>query len=114
MDCAGHRSGESAVIVFEREWRTRTSEAYSVWEDEGLVGRVDVHYQGANVYASLCVTADADESRIQSLIDAVDERLVMTADPFRDDLVVSVWKGSPAGIYSDADGDDGMDPGALG
>ncbi|MFQ5382733.1 MAG: hypothetical protein ACE5EF_14095 [Dehalococcoidia bacterium] len=102
------------MITFEREWRTRTSEAYSIWEDEGLVGRVDVHFQGANVYASLCVTADADEPRIQTLIDAVDERLVMTADPFRDDLVVSVWKGSPAGIYSDADGDDSIELGPPG
>ncbi|HJP41813.1 MAG TPA: hypothetical protein QGF35_08935 [Dehalococcoidia bacterium] len=92
------------MIVFEREHRTKTSEAFVLWEDESLVGRVDLHYQGANVHATLCTTADASEERIHELIDAIDERLVMTADPYRDDLVVTVWRGSPAGVYSDSRG----------
>ena len=101
------------MITFEREYRTETSEAYSLWEDDGLVGRVDLHYQGTNVYASLCTTADADEERIQAIIDAVDERLVMTADPLREDFIVTVWKGSPAGVYSDSDDEDAFDIGDL-
>ena len=70
------------------------------------IGRVDIHYQGPNVLATLCTTADANEERIHSLIDAVDERLVMTADPYREDFIVTVWRGSPAGVYSDSDADD--------
>ncbi|WP_343395037.1 hypothetical protein [Candidatus Amarobacter glycogenicus] len=30
----------------------------------------------------------------------------MTADPYREDFVVTVWRGSPAGVYSDSDADD--------
>ncbi|MDZ7728833.1 MAG: hypothetical protein U5Q44_11905 [Dehalococcoidia bacterium] len=30
----------------------------------------------------------------------------MTADPYREDFVVSVWKGSPGGTYSDTDLED--------
>jgi len=34
---------------------------------------------------------------------------VMTADPYREDFIVSVWRGSPAGVYSDSDTDDDDD-----
>jgi hypothetical protein len=94
------------VIDFERECRTPYSESYTVLEEGGIVGRIDLHFQGANVYGTLCTTADANEARIQELIDAIDERLVMTGDPYREDFVVTVWRGSPAGVYSDTDADD--------
>lgn len=98
------------MINFERECRTPHSEAYTIFEDGSIVGRMDLHYQGSNVYATLCTTADAKDERIQELIDAADEQLVMTADPYREDFVVSVWKGSPAGVYSDdSDSDDEED-----
>ncbi|HET7737570.1 MAG TPA: hypothetical protein VFK32_03265 [Tepidiformaceae bacterium] len=94
------------MIEFEREARTPHSEVYTILEDGGIVGRIDIHYQGANVIGTLCTTADANEERIQELIDAADERLVMTADPYREDFIVSVWRGSPAGVYSDGDDDE--------
>ncbi len=97
------------MISFERECRTPSSESYVIWEDGGLVGRIDVHYQADQVHATLCTTADADEARIQVLIDAADEQLVMTANPYREDFVVSVWKGSPAGVYSDDSSDEDDD-----
>lgn len=98
------------MINFERECRTPHSEAYTIFEDGSIVGRIDLHYQGSNVYATLCTTADARDERIQELIDAADEQLVMTADPYREDFVVSVWRGSPAGVYSDdSEGDDDED-----
>lgn len=97
------------MITFERECRTPHSECYTIFEDGSIVGRVDLHYQGTNVYATLCTTADANEERIQQLIDATDEQLVMTADPYREDFVVTVWRGSPAGVYSDNELDDEED-----
>lgn len=107
MDHSWQRAGAATVIEFERELRTPHSESYTVLEDGGIVGRVDLHFQGENVYGTLCTTADANETRIQFLIDAIDERLVMTADPYREDFIVTVWRGSPAGVYSDSDtGDD--------
>ena len=102
------------MIDFERESRTPHSEAYTILEDGGICGRVDIHYQGAQVLATLCTTLDANEERIQMLIEAIDERLVMTADPYREDFVVSVWKGSPAGVYSDSDADDDEDEDTFG
>lgn len=97
------------MIEFEREVRTPHSESYSILEDGGICGRIDIHFQGANVYATLCLTLDASEERIQAVIDEADERLVMTADPYREDFIVTVWKGSPAGVYTDTDDDDDDD-----
>ncbi len=91
------------MISFERKYRTPHSEAYTIFEDAGIVGRVDLHYTGTDVFGTLCTTADADEVRIKGLLEEIDERLVMTADRYRDDLIISVWRGSPAGVFSDAD-----------
>ena len=91
------------MITFEREYRTPHSEVYTIFEGVGIVGRIDLHYTGTDVVGTLCTTADADEARIRMLVEAIDERLVMTADKYRDDLIVNVWRGSPAGVFSDDD-----------
>ena len=101
------------MIHFDRECRTASSESFAVLDDEGIVGRIDMHYQGENVYATLCTTADASEARIQELIEAAEEQLVMTASPFREDFIVTVWRGSPAGVYSDDADDDDEDEDAF-
>ena len=94
------------MISFDREVRTPYSESYTILSDGEIVGRVDLHIQGANIHATLCTTADASDDRIRELIDAVDEQLAMTADPYREDFIVTVWKGVPAGVYGDAQADE--------
>ncbi|MPZ22212.1 MAG: hypothetical protein GEU28_01400 [Dehalococcoidia bacterium] len=88
---------------FEREARTAYSEIYTIWDGDRSAGRVDVHFTPASVYATLCVSEGAEEEAIQEMIGAVDDELVMTADPYREDLVVTVWSGKEAGVYSDED-----------
>jgi hypothetical protein len=92
---------------FERECRTPHSESYSIESENGDdVGRVDVHFTGNTVYATLCVSEGLTEDDVQELIGQVDERLVMTADPYREDFQVTVWTGRESGVYSDEDEDD--------
>jgi hypothetical protein len=86
---------------FERETRTPHSEALFVQADGREIGRVDIHYGADIVHATLCVPDDFSEDDIQELIAEVDERLVMTALPFRDDFIVTVWIGRQAGVYSE-------------
>lgn len=86
---------------FERETRTPNSESYIVVADDHEVGRVDIHYGPDIINATLCVPDNASEDDIQDLIGEVDERLVMSADPFREDFVVTVWLGRQAGVYSE-------------
>ncbi len=92
-----------AQYSFERESRTTHSETYVITSEGTDIGRVDVHYTGGTVYATLCVPDEFSEDEVQELIGEVDERLVMTADPYREDFVVTVWAGRQAGVYSEED-----------
>lgn len=93
---------------FERECRTAESESYIVELDDEEVGRVDLHYTVSVAYATLCVAESLTEEDVKELISEIDERLVLTTDPFREDFVVTVWTGRETGTYSDEDldGDD--------
>jgi hypothetical protein len=92
---------------FEREARTPYSEVFVIENEEGEdVGRVDLHFTPSVTYATLCVGDDLDEDGIQELISQIDERLVMSTDPYREDFVVTVWSGRESGVYSDEDLDE--------
>jgi hypothetical protein len=88
---------------FERECRSPYSECYSIALDDDDVGRVDIHYTSAAVYATLCVTERLAEEGIRELISEIDERLVLASDPYREDFVVTIWAGREAAVYSDED-----------
>ena len=92
---------------FEREARTASSEAYIIDVEGETIGRVDLHYLASSaVHATLCVPAQFDDDDIEDLIAEIDARLVLSHDYDRDDFVVTVWRGSPAGVYSeDSDGE---------
>ncbi len=92
-----------ADYVFDRECRTPHSEAYTIALDGEEVGRVDLHWTAGRCDATLCVPEGFDEQAIQDLIAEIDERLVMSADPWREDFIVTVWAGRYAGTYSEED-----------
>jgi len=93
--------------TFEREARTPYSEVFTIETDDGSdVGRVDLHYTPSICYATLCVNEALTEENIQDLIGQIDERLVMTNDPYREDFIVTVWTGKETGVYSDEDDED--------
>jgi len=48
---------------------------------------------------------------VQDLIAQVDDRLVMTADPYREDLIVTVWRGVEVGVFADDASEDEDDEG---
>jgi len=88
---------------FERECRTPHSECYAIEVDGNEVGRVDIHFTASVAYATLCVGEDLSEEDMRDLIGEIDEKLVLTTDPFREDFVVTVWAGREAAVYSDED-----------
>ena len=88
--------------TFEREARTPYSEAWIVEADGEAVGRADIHYaQSGIVQATLCVPPDFDDDAIEELIGEIDERLVLPVDAYRDDFIVTVWRGERAGVFSE-------------
>ena len=98
---------------FEREARTPYSESYTIDDGEHSLGRLDVHFTSSVAYATLAVHRSLDDDAVQELIGEVDERIVSSADPFREDLIVTVWRGEELGVFADdeddADEDDSSD-----
>jgi hypothetical protein len=98
-----------AKFNFEREARTPQSEAFIIESDGEEIGRVDLHYSNATAYATLCVPSDFVDQQIEELIGEIDERLVMSWEPLRDDFVVTVWSGREVGVFSESGDDDDED-----
>jgi hypothetical protein len=95
-----------ATYSFERETRTPSSESYTVHDGAAEIGRVDIHFTTARVvYATLCSPIAFTEHDVEELIAQIDERLVLPADPEREDFVVTVWRGTRMGIFSEDDED---------
>lgn len=91
---------------FSREARTASSEAYVIEVEGEAMGRVDLHFMASSaVAATLCVPAEFDEADIEDLIAEIDEKLVLSHDASRADFVVTVWRGTMAGVFSE-DSDD--------
>ncbi len=67
------------------------------------LGRLDIDFTSSVAYATLCVAESLTEEDVRELISEIDERLVLTTDPFREDLIVTVWAGRESGVYSDED-----------
>jgi hypothetical protein len=89
------------MFHYERESRTPQSECFLIENEESSMARADLHYTPAVVYGTLCVPESWSEADIQDVIADIDDRIVRTADPFREDFVVTVWAGREIGVYSD-------------
>jgi hypothetical protein len=97
--CYGPRLMEAAR--FERTVRTESSEIFAIYGGARRVGRVDLHYGRFEVNATLLLEVDLTDDELQQLIDQLDEELVQTHDPEREDFLVTVFKSEELGFYSD-------------
>ena len=92
---------------FERTVRTESSKIFAIYGGARRVGRVDIHYGRFEVHATLLVEVDLTDDELQQIIDQLDEELVQTHDPEREDFLVTVFKAEELGFYSDEyEGDD--------
>ncbi len=90
-----------AEYYFERDCRTPHSESYTILEDEQSVGRIDLHFTSTIVHGTLCVLESLTSAEIQELIETIDEELVDSVGVSREELIVHVYQGREAGIFSD-------------
>ena len=95
-----------ATYHFERIARTPQSESWRIETDAAAIGRVDLHFTDAKTYGTLVVHTSVAEADIEELITEVDARLVSTADEYREDFVVTVWRGEEFGTFSEDDTED--------
>ncbi|MSQ30239.1 MAG: hypothetical protein EXR68_07120 [Dehalococcoidia bacterium] len=91
------------MYSFERIARTPHSEQWRIDGETSVLGRVDLHFTGAKTYGTIAVHTSLPEEQIEDLIADIDARLVSTADEYREDFVVTVWRGEEFGTYSEAD-----------
>lgn len=89
------------AVRFERAVRTETSEIFAVYGGARRLGRVDLHYGRFEVNGTLLLEVDLTDDELQQLIDQLDEELVQTHDPEREDFLVTVFKAEELGFYSD-------------
>ncbi len=94
---------------FERVARTAHSEQWVIETADRPVGRIDLHFTNAKTYGTLVVQQYLVDDEIEELLAAIDERLVTTADEYREDFVVSVWRGEALGVFAQDEGDDDDD-----
>ena len=86
---------------FERTVRTEASEIFAIYGGARRVGRVDLHYGRFEVHGTLLLEVDLTDDELQQIIDQIDEELVQTHDPEREDFLVTVFKSEELGFYSD-------------
>ena len=89
------------AVHFERQFRTEASEIFHVFGGARRLGRVDLHYGRFEVSGTLLLEVDLTDDEVQQLIDQVDEELVQSYDPEREDFLVTVFKAEELGFYSD-------------
>lgn len=98
------------MFHYERESRTPHSECYVVESEDGARARLDLHFAPPLVYATLCVPETWSDDDVQDVIADFDDRIASTAEPLREDLIVTVWRGIEIGIWSaGGDGPTGFD-----
>src|SRR5438270_11470854 len=85
---------------FERNVRTESSEIFTVYGGARRLGRIDLHYGRFEVHGTLLLDVELTDDELQQLIDQLDEELVQTHDPEREDFLVTVFKAEELGFYS--------------
>jgi hypothetical protein len=87
-------------LRFERECRTPYSEVFTILDEDVPQGRLDIHYAGNLIHATLCVNERFTQEEVQQLIEDLDDELLDAVGMARDDLIVHVHQGREIGIYS--------------
>ena len=88
-------------LRYDRVCRTPHSEAFLISEGDAPIGRVDLHYGASVVHGVLVVERDLSDDDIHELAQRIDDELVATADQPREDFLLTVYRGTDAGVISD-------------
>ena len=91
---------DMANFYFERECRTPYSECYTILEESGPVGRLDLHFTNTMVHGTLTVAESLTQEGIQEIVSIVDENIIDAVGLQRDDFVLHVHQGRDLGVYT--------------
>jgi hypothetical protein len=88
-------------LRFDRVCRTSHSEAFLLSQGDAPFGRIDLHFGASVVHGVLIVERDLSDQELRDLVQRIDDDLVWTADTPREDLLVTVYRGTETGVISD-------------
>ena len=63
-----------------------------------------MHFTSSVTHATLNVHRTLSDDAILELVEEIDAHIVSSADPYREDFVVTVWRGEEVGVFGDDDG----------
>ncbi len=89
------------TVEFDRQYRTPSSEGYSLRSGRQRVARLDVHFTTQSVYGTLVLLRDLAEGDIPRLVERINESVVLSAETPREDFYVTVFRGTEVGFFSD-------------
>ncbi len=69
-------------------------------EDDAVVGRVDIHFVGQGIHATLNVAESLTTESIQELIENIDHDLMDSVGIGRQEVIVHVHQGRDLGVFS--------------
>jgi hypothetical protein len=87
-------------LRFERECRTPYSEVYTILDEDEPQGRLDIHFAGNLIHATLCVSERFTQDEIQDLIEDMDHQMLDAIGLSREDFIVHVHQGRDVGVFS--------------
>lgn len=90
-----------AAVSFSRQFRTASSEVYTLLQEGDPVGQLHLHFGSTEVMASLVLFQELPETAVVSLIEQIDDDLVLPSDTPRDDFMVYVYAGKEVFFFSD-------------
>ncbi len=86
-------------LRFERECRTPYSEVYTILDEDEPQGRLDIHFAGNLIHATLCVSERFTQDEIQDLIEDMDHQMLDAIGLSREDFIVHVHQGRDVGVF---------------
>ena len=90
-----------APVTYQRQFRTPSSESYVLQRDGRPFGHLDLHFGATEVAGTLILLEEQSEAALLSLVEQLDEDLVVSADTPREDLLLTVFKGQEIAFYTD-------------
>ena len=90
-----------AELIYQRQFRTPSSESYIIQRDGKPFGHLDLHFGATEVSGTLILLQEQPDDALLKLVDQIDEDLVVSSDTPRDDLLLTVFKGTEIAFYTD-------------
>jgi hypothetical protein len=86
---------------YPRHVRTPYSEGFEIYDGQRRLGHIDFHYGPEEVYSTLILEQKLDEDDLLTLIEKIDDDLVLSSGMPRQDFLVNVYHGTDVGLYND-------------